>query len=161
MTGKIHQINIKGRNPGSRGLPKIAVDSATITMNGLQGDFNVYRHEELNDDPDSAILLMPLETIHELNKEGWPIRPGDVGENITTIGISYADFSPRKRFALGSTEVQISRPCDPCTNLYLLPYVGQQRGPQFLKVMYGRRGWYARVIKQGMITKGDKITPMS
>ncbi len=158
MAGKILQINIKGRIPGSRGLPKSPVSSATITKHGLRGDFNVYRHEKLNDEPDSAVLLMPLETIEQLNKEGWPIRPGDIGENITTIGIAYGDLSPGMKVSLGETELEISRACDPCTNLYLLPYVGEQKGPQFLKTMSGRRGWYARVIKEGTVRKGDVIT---
>ena len=158
MAGKILQINIKGRIPGSRGLPKIPVPLGTITKQGLRRDFNVYRHEKLSDEPDSAVLLMPSETIEQLNQEGWPIRPGDIGENITTIGIAYADFSPGKRVSLGETELEISRACDPCTNLYLLPYVGEQKGPQFLKTMLGRRGWYARVTKEGTVRKGDVIT---
>src|SRR5579875_4096017 len=84
MLGEVYQINIKGRVAGARGLPKHPVESNTILKTGLEGDFNVYRHEELADDPDSAVLLMPLETIAELNKEGWPIKAGDIGENITT-----------------------------------------------------------------------------
>jgi MOSC domain-containing protein YiiM len=161
MHGTIHQINIKGRIPGSRGLPKKPVDSVRITRKGLEGDFNVYRHEKLNDDPDSAVLVMPLETIDELNKEGWPIKPGDLGENFTTRGIAYHDFFPQRTFALGNALVQISRACNPCNNLYLLPYVGSKKGPEFLSVMLGRRGWYARVIKEGWVKTGDEILPLA
>lgn len=158
MSGTIYQINIKGRVPGSRGLPKLSINSANIKKEGLEGDFNVYRNEKLRDDPDSAVLLIPLETIQELNMEGWPVNPGDLGENVTTTGISYGHFSPGKNVSLGEVDVQIARACEPCTNLYLLPYVGKQKGPQFLKVMLHRRGWYARVIREGRIHKGDKIT---
>jgi MOSC domain-containing protein YiiM len=161
LSGSVYQINIKGRVPRSRGLPKGSVGSAQVTKEGLEGDFNVYRHEKLADDPDSAVLLIPLETIRELNKEGWPIKPGDLGENVTTTGIPYADFSPGKKVSVGETEVRISRACDPCTNLYLLPYVGEEKGPQFLKEMNRRRGWYARVIKEGKIRKGDTINLVS
>jgi MOSC domain-containing protein YiiM len=41
-----------------------------------------------------AILLIPLETIEELQGEGWPIKPGDIGENFTTEGIPYSSFAP-------------------------------------------------------------------
>jgi MOSC domain-containing protein YiiM len=156
--GQVHQINVKPRTPGARGLPKKPVDSALVTRSGFEGDFNVYRHEELDGDPDSAVLIMPLETLQELNREGWPIKPGDVGENITTTGLSYNEFAPGRMFSFGSVEVQISRACDPCDNLYLLPYVGREKGPAFLKTMLGRRGWYARVIKEGRVRKGDAIT---
>jgi MOSC domain-containing protein YiiM len=161
LSGTVYQINIKGRVHGSRGLPKAPVVSATVNKEGLEGDFNVYRHEKLDDDPDSAVLLIPLETIQQLNTEGWPIKPGDLGENITTLGIPYGNFSPEKTLSLGEVEVQISRACEPCTNLYLLPYVGKEKGPRFLKTMLHRRGWYARVIKQGTIRKGDQITFLS
>ena len=137
------------------------VNSIMVSKGGLEGDFNVYRHEKLDDDPDSAVLIMPLETIEELNKEGWPIKPGDIGENITTRGIAYSRFIPGKGVRIGQAELQISRACDPCANLLLLPYVGEGKGNQFLKVMFGRRGWYARVVREGRVKKGDEITAVS
>ena len=158
MAGIVQQINVKPLTPGERGLPKRPVDSAFVSHNGLRGDFNVYRQEELKGDPDSALLLFPIETIRELNSEGWPIKPGDLGENLTTKGIRYTDFSPGKKFRMNDVSVQISRACDPCTNLFLLPYVGGSKGPAFLKVMLGRRGWYARVLAEGWVKQGDAIT---
>ncbi|MDA4129070.1 MAG: MOSC domain-containing protein [Thaumarchaeota archaeon] len=157
MSGRVFQINVKPQTPGERGLPKHPVDSVFVTKAGVRGDFNKYRHEERADDFDSAMLLMPLETLQQLESEGWPIRPGDVGENVTTVGLSYDQFSPGKVFRLGDARIQISRPCDPCTNLYLLPYVGRSRGPEFLRTMLGRRGWYARVLSEGQIKKNDPI----
>jgi MOSC domain-containing protein YiiM len=154
----VQQINVKALVQGERGLPKKPVDSAFVSFAGVQGDFNVYRHEEREDDPDSALLIMPIETIKELNSEGWPIKPGDLGENFTTTGIPYGSFAVGKVFTAGEVRFQISRACDPCDNLFLLPYVGQSRGPEFLKTMLGRRGWYARVLKEGRIRAQDRIT---
>jgi MOSC domain-containing protein YiiM len=157
VPGIIQQINVKPLIRGEHGLPKKPVDSALVTQAGVQGDFNVYRHEERNDDPDQALLIMPMETIRELNSEGWPIKPGDIGENFTTSGISYQDYRVGDIFTAGGVRFQISKACDPCTNLYLLPYVGKSKGPDFLKVMLGRRGWYARVLDEGRVRKGDRI----
>jgi MOSC domain-containing protein YiiM len=154
----VQRINVKALVQGERGLPKKPVDSAFVSFAGVQGDFNVYRHEEREDDPDSALLIMPIETIKELNSEGWPIKPGDLGENFTTTGIPYGSFAVGKVFTAGEVRFQISRACDPCDNLFLLPYVGQSRGPKFLKTMLGRRGWYARVLKEGRIRAQDRIT---
>ena len=156
-TGRVYQINVKGATPGEHGLPKKPVDSVQVTKAGLTGDFNLYRTEKLHGDPDSAVLLMPLETISQLNSEGWPIRPGEIGENFTTTGLAYETFSPGKRFSVGGVTVEVSRPCDPCKNLYLLPFVGKANGPRFLKVMLGRRGWYARVKTGGRVSRGDAI----
>ena len=157
MPGVVEQINVKPEKAGERGLPKAPVVSAKVTPAGVEGDFNVYRHEEKGDDPDSALLIMPIETMRELNAEGWPVRPGDLGENLSTSGIPYDGFAVGKTYTAGEVRFQISRPCDPCDNLYLLPYVGRSRGPTFLKVTLGRRGWYARVLRGGRVSKGDPI----
>jgi MOSC domain-containing protein YiiM len=159
--GRVHRINVKPQTPGERGLPKKPVDSVLVTKAGLVGDFNLYRQDKLHGDPDSAVLLMPLETILELNSEGWPVKVGDLGENFTTTGIPYSRFSPRKAFRLGGTIVEVSRACDPCKNLFLLPYVGTSKGPDFLRVMLGRRGWYARVRTEGRVRGGDPVEEVS
>ncbi|MBI4020355.1 MAG: MOSC domain-containing protein [Candidatus Aenigmarchaeota archaeon] len=157
MIGQVHQVNVKPQLQGERGLPKNSMASAYLTYCGLADDFNRYRHEKKNDDPDMALLLMPLEAIGQLNSEGWPVQPGDIGENITTVGIPYDNFQPGRIYRVGGAKIQISEKCDPCSNLYLLPFVGKERGPHFLKTMLNRRGWYARVLQEGLIAKGDAI----
>ena len=154
----VQQVNVKPQTEGERGLPKKPVDSAFISFAGVQGDFNLYRHEKRRDDPDSALLIMPIEKIRELNSEGWPVKPGDLGENLTTRGIPYDTFEIGKVFTAGEAAFQISRACDPCDNLFLLPYVGRSKGPEFLKTMLGRRGWYARVLKEGLVKAQDQIS---
>jgi len=157
MDAVVQQINVKPKTGSERGLPKLPVDSASVTGSGVEGDYNVYRHEERADDPDSALLILPAETIEELNSEGWPIRPGDLGENLTTRGIPYSGFAVGRKFSAGEVIFQISRACDPCDNLFILPYVGDAKGPAFLKALNGRRGWYARVLKGGPVSVGDEI----
>lgn len=153
----IYQINVKPQTPGERGLPKIPVDAARVTLHGLEGDFNRYREEKCGGREDHALLILPLEMIVMLNREGWPIQPGDIGENITSKGIPYDDFSIGSRYQCGEIQFEISEPANPCGNLKLLAYVGQERWPEFRKVMLARRGLYARVLKEGMIKKNDAI----
>jgi MOSC domain-containing protein YiiM len=85
------------------------------------------------------------------------VRPGDLGENVTTGGIPYDAFQPPKRVRVGGAILETTKPCTPCTNLYLLPYVGHAKGPAFLKATLGRRGWYARVLDEGTVRRGDPI----
>lgn len=158
MRGRIHQLNVKPAVPGEPGLPKRPVPSAAVRFAGLEGDFNRYRHDKKRDDPAMALLLLPLEVLRALDAEGWPARPGDLGENVTTEGIPNEAFAPGKRFRLGAAvEVEVSKACDPCDNLYALPYVGEARGPEFLRITLGRRGWYARVLREGELRAGDPI----
>ena len=157
---RVVQINVKGAAPDPVGLPKDPVPTVRIDRQGLAGDFNHYRHETLHDEADSAVLLMPRETIEALDLEGWPIRPGDLGENLTTEGVPYESMGPGRRLQVGEVVLEVTRACDPCTNLYALPYVGKVRGPAFVKTMLGRRGWYAKVLRAGTVRVGDPIAPL-
>jgi MOSC domain-containing protein YiiM len=73
--------------------------------------------------------------------------------------MKYDHFEIGRAYALGNeAQIEISKPCDPCIVLYQLPYVGTGKGPDFLKAMQGRRGWFARVVKPGQVQLGDVIT---
>jgi MOSC domain-containing protein YiiM len=159
-SGRVYRLHRKPRTPGEHGLPKVPVDEVAITAAGLEGDYNVYRHDEKADDAGMAVLIVPHETLAELNREGWPVRPGDLGENICSVGIPYDAFVPGRRFRVGGVVLEITKPCTPCDNLFLLPYVGPSRGPEFLKVMLDRRGWYAKVVQEGRVRRDDPIEPV-
>lgn len=156
-TGRVFDLHRKPEVAGEHGLPKPSVPEAFAYRSGFQGDFNRYRHEEKRDDPDMALLIVPRETLSKLSLEGWPVKSGDLGENITTEGIPYDAFRPGRRFRAGEVVFEVSKACTPCDNLYLLPYVGPARGPEFLKVMMDRRGWYARVLREGRVRVGDRV----
>jgi MOSC domain-containing protein YiiM len=155
----VFQINVKTAKLGERGLPKFPVERALVKRTGLVGDFNRWRHEKAHDDLGMAVLLMPLETIEELNTEGWLLRPGDIGENFTTKGLTYNSFAPAKRYRVGKAVVKVTKACDPCTNLYVLPQIGKDRN--IVKAMYNRRGWYASVDEEGEVAIGDPITELT
>ena len=156
-SGRVFELHRKAEVAEEHGLPKPAVGEVFVTQAGVQGDFNRYRHETKHDDPGMALLIVPRETLVELGEEGWPVHSGDLGENITTEGLPYDTFTPGRRFRAGEVVFEVSKACTPCDNLYLLPYVGPSRGPEFLKVMVGRRGWYARVVHEGRIRPGDRV----
>lgn len=160
MRGIVYQLNVKPLTPGERGLPKTAVPEALMGAMGLIGDYNRYRTEKRNRDPDQAVLIYPLEMLLQLQSEGWPARPGDLGENITTQGIPYDAFAPGRRYAAGGVELEISKAATPCKNLYLLAYVGAAKGPAFIKTLVDRRGWYARVVKEGCVRAGQPINAL-
>ena len=156
-TGRIVQVNVKPEGGGRPGLPKRPVDSARLTAEGVEGDFNHYRTHGRRGDPDYAVMLMTVDAIEGINGEGWPVKAGDIGENVTVDGVPYDDFEPGRRVRVGGATVEITKACTPCVNLYTLPYVGEERGPEFIKTMVGRRGWYARVIDEGELAPGGPV----
>ena len=156
-TGRIVQVNVKPEGAGRPGLPKKPVDSARLTAEGVEGDFNSYRTHGLSGAGTQALMIMTVDAIEGLNREGWPVQAGDIGENVTVDGVPYDDFEPGRRVRVGGATVEITKACTPCVNLYTLPYVGDERGPEFIKTMLGRRGWYARVIDEGELAPGGTV----
>ncbi len=92
--GRVVRLGVKARTPGERGHPKPEVALVQVSRAGVAGDYNVWRQETKGGDPDYALLILPLETIEAFNREGWPVRPGDFGENVTSSGIPYPSFRP-------------------------------------------------------------------
>jgi MOSC domain-containing protein YiiM len=157
MLGRVVQLNLKPKEGRARGLPKRAASRLTITAEGVEGDYNRWRTEKANGDPDQAVLLLNEEILTDLRAEGWPVQPGDLGENVLVAGLPDDALEPGATIRLGDVVLQVSKACDPCTVLYTLPYVGAERGPQFLRTMHGRRGWYARVLQGGTVRENTPI----
>lgn len=144
-------MSVKPQVRGEYGLPKFAVEELRVTAEGAEGDHNNYRMKKLAGDLDQAILVVSDEVLRQLNAEGWPVRPGDLGENLTLGEVAESSLQPGTRIQLGDVALEITLRCEPCTELYSLPYVGQEKGPGFVRTMVDRRGWYARVLSPGVI----------
>lgn len=159
--GSVERLSVKPKTPGQRGLPKQAVPRLLITPAGAEGDYNHYRTTKVHGNPDLAILVMTRDVIDRLRAEGWPVEPGDLGENLTLDGVPEASLKPGSKIHIGQVLLEVSEPCDPCTELYVLPYVGKEKGPAFVKTMMGRRGWFARVLSAGEVFPGApvEVTP--
>jgi len=156
-SAKVVGLHVKSKEAGGLRLPKLPVDSARVTVDGMEGDYNRHRHESDNDNPDRALLIFPVETMRDLNDEGWPVKPGDLGENVTTEGMVNADFDVGVRLRIGDVLAEIAENDMPCRILGQLPYVGEEKKAEFIKALVGRRGWYAQVVEQGTVAVGDQV----
>lgn len=158
MDGIIQQINIKNKNPQGIGLPKIPVEKVKVTSKGLEGDYNNYRMKSKAGTSDRAVLIFCSDKLTELNNEGWPIKPGDIGENFLIKHYSYDTIKIGDRFQLGDVlAIQITEKCHPCNVLANLDYIGDGKIKSFIKTMVNRRGWYAKVLIEGDVSIGDSF----
>jgi MOSC domain-containing protein YiiM len=157
LRGRVVGLHLKPREGRFRGIPKRAVSDLVIDGDGVQGDFNRWRTEKASGDPDQAVLLLPVEILADLRAEGWPVEPGELGENLTVAELPPSALQPGSCLRIGDAILEISKRCDPCTVLYSLPYVGVERGGAFLRALSGRRGWFARVLRGGTIRSGMPI----
>lgn len=158
FSARVTGLFTKPTDPGLPSVPKLPIDSAQIEADGLLGDLNAYRLRKLKNTPDRALLLFDLETLETLQKEGWPMRPGDLGENILTSGLPAHIWREGTQLSLGQNLViELTEPGVPCSTLHALPYVGARRGKSFIQALMSRRGWHAKVLTQGSLTVGDEI----
>ena len=153
----LYQINKKPETNNEVGLPKVRSEKAVILPSGIDGDFNRFRKKKKNNDPKMALMILSIDIINQLNDEGWPVKPGDLGENLTIGNLNYNTLCPGQKYSLGTSEIEISFICDPCSNLNVLPYVGTEIIAEFIKTLMNRRGWYAKVTKPGKIIERDQF----
>lgn len=80
--------------------------------------------------------------------------PGSMGENLTLAGISEADICVGDVHAIGTAQLQVCQPRQPCFKLGLR--FGNDRLPNAM-IRNARSGWYYRVVQAGMIEAGDAV----
>lgn len=81
--------------------------------------------------------------------------PGAVGENLSTRGVTEADFCIGDALRVGSALLQVSLGRQPCWKLDAHTGVSDM-AYRFRNT--GRTGWYFRVLEAGEIGPGDAIT---
>ena len=155
LKSKIYQINVKPKTQDGIGLPKESVIKGIITFDGIEKDFNNYRKLKKKNTLDMAIMILSMDVINQLQVEGWPVMPGDLGENLTLDNVSYNSLKPGNKYKIGNVELQISFICAPCKKLKNLNYVGLSKITSFIKTLKNRRGWYCKVLKEGTIKSGE------
>ena len=80
--------------------------------------------------------------------------PGGLGENLTIDGIAEADVCIGDRVRIGSAELQVSQPRQPCFKFALrFNDVAMPRA----MVRNGMSGWYYRVLVPGSLAVGDGV----
>ena len=100
--GTVTQISASGG-----GVPKTAVDAATVGVRGIDGDIQAARAHHGR--PWQALCLWSQEVIDGFAAAGHPIAPGNAGENLTVSGIDWAALHGGTVIDIGAVRVQLSR----------------------------------------------------
>ncbi|MCI0519522.1 MAG: MOSC domain-containing protein [Chloroflexi bacterium] len=159
MTLNLDAINRQARifqiNLSDGGVPKLAVQQAELTVDGLLGDRQ--RDLEHHGGVERAVCLFSLEVILALQAEGHPIFAGAAGENLTLAGVRWVELAAGMRFRLGEgAQIELTRPTSPCN--HLIPYfIGGEFSRISHKTHPGWSRWYARVLQPGVLRVGDVV----
>ena len=143
MAGRLVSLNVsKG------GMPKLPVDAARLTTDGIDGDAS--RNRKYHGGPDRAVCLYSVELYDQLRDAGIDLQPGNIGDNFTTQGVDLQQLKPGDRLHVGECLIEISKTRVPCAQL-------KQWDPHLPQLIVGRSGWMARVIQPGQVRPGDAI----
>ena len=125
---------------------------------GLEGDQQA--NKKLHGGVYKAICVYPSEH-YDLWKEelGKPdLSFGDFGENLTTVGLMEGDICLGDRLRIGSVEMVVTQPREPCITL------NARLDTKDLSARIrksGRSGFYCSVEREGTIENGDSIEYIS
>ncbi len=142
MNAKVVSINTSDK----KGMRKKPVNSVIIKENfGIEGD--AHASEKWH----RQISLLALESIKKMQSKGLDVKSGDFAENITTEGINLPSLPVGTKMSIGeNVEVEVSQIGKIChTRCAIYTQAGDCVMP--------REGIFVKVLKGGVVKKGDKI----
>ena len=123
------------------------VTAVQVTTDGWQGDGHAHaKHNR----PERAVSLFDLEILTQLQREGFPLYPGAIGENLTVAGLHVQRLPPGTLLEIGDVLLRLEEPRKPC-------YVLDAINPCLKDVIVGRCGYMASVVQGGVIKPGMEI----
>jgi MOSC domain-containing protein YiiM len=157
VQGTIVQVSI---SPG--GLPKRPVSGGFIASLGIEGD--LHAHPGIHGGLRKAILLIAAEVVEELQRRGYPVSFGSLGENLTTRGIDVRNLRIGDRIRAGGAWLEITQPRGPCSALDIYgPAIQRELYDRRVKALdhgsprWGMSGFYLSVVEPGPVSPGDII----
>ena len=136
------------------GIDKRTVDGAVAVRRlGLDGDAQADRKH--HGGADQAVYAYALEDLrHWAAHLDRPLRPGQFGENLTTLGVDVTGAVIGERWRIGSTLLEVSGVRIPCRTFE--NFLGV---PSWIRAFtaHGAPGAYLRVLREGSLAKGDLV----
>ena len=138
-------------NTSAGGIPKTPINAGDLTTAGLRGDgHNHAKHCT----PMSAVSILDVEDLDDLKREGFNVFPGAMGENLTVRDLRVDELAVGDRLIFaGGVEIEITKHRKPC-------YVLDAISPDLKRVIVGRCGVLAKVLREGTIRVGETIEVM-
>ena len=137
------QVNVSGG-----GMPKLPVESARVTRQGVEGDWQ--RNRKYHGGPNRAVCIFSEELYAWLREQGIDLTFGALGENFTTRNIDLSTLSGGDRLRVGECIIELTDVRVPCNSL-------KKWDSRFPKLIVGRSGWVAKVVQDGTVKPGDQI----
>ncbi len=137
------------------GIFKLPIEvSIQITKLGLSGDVIVSKKH--HGGPDQAVYVYGSADYEWWSKElGKEILPGMFGDNLTISEVESAQFNIGDFLHIEEVALQVTAPRIPCST-----FAARMGDPQWVKRFRRaeRPGLYCRVIREGVVKKGNTVS---
>jgi MOSC domain-containing protein YiiM len=153
--GRPLQIGVSRRGrPVISAIGKIPVPGRVAVRGiNLEGDDQADR--SVHGGPDKAVYAYASEDIAWWTTVlGLDLGPGAFGENLTTAGVDISGAVIGERWQVGSTELEVCQPRQPC---YKLGVAFGDPGMVRRFAHAGRPGAYLRIKREGDLAAGDPV----
>jgi len=147
--GTVHRINVS-----DGGVPKLPVENALVSADGLEGD---RQQSQGHGGTDRAVLLLGLDLIDALKAQGHAIEPGSTGENLTLTGLDWRSVPLGSRFVFeNGVELEALSYAPPCATIAASFRDGDFRQLD-VQVYPGQGRICTRVLREGAIRNGETV----
>jgi len=146
---------VRGLHRSGGGVPKLAVEEVEVDLGGVRGDAQATRQHHGR--PWQALCLFSADVLDALHREGHPIAPGTVGENVLIGGIDWSLVRGGHTVTIGEVVCRTSAPADPCRKVAASFVDGDHHRVDHARHP-GWSRWYASVLDGGVIRLGDRVT---
>ena len=165
MTGIVTAVSCSASHEFSkRNAPSIEL----VTGLGVRGDshlgITVQHRVRVREDPTKPNLrqvhLIHEELFEELRVAGFPLRPGDIGDNVTTRGLALLELPTAARLHLGAQAViEVTGLRNPCRQVdaFQPGLMAALLGRDALGNLVRKSGIMAIVLAGGEVRPGDAI----
>jgi len=156
--GSILQVSVS-----RGGVPKSAIPEGDLQSLGIVGDGHANPH--IHGGPRQAVLLISAEALAELTALGFPLYPGALGENITTVGLDRSQWRMGQRWRIGQAIVELTKVRAPCDTLNVYGpgihraiYDAQVKAGDPSSPRWAMSGVYASVVQPGIVRPRDPVS---
>ncbi len=125
------------------GKPAIPVGEL-VAGHGLRGDRHAGR------DPLRQVSLFAEEVRQSLEQEGYSVPAASLSANLLTLGLPLDSLPVGTILRIGEAALELTEERTPCRSITRIDY-------HLPKLLVGRCGRLARVLKGGLIHPGDSI----
>ncbi len=156
QVGRVAPLGTRSGSVPSGFVKSVVHGPVRVAALGLEGDEQA--DLTVHGGPDKAVYFYPTEHYpswrHDVPRHVQCLVAGAFGENITIRGLNEESVSIGDVMRVGTAEVQVTQPRQPCFKLGLR-FNDNSLGR--IMMQYGRTGWYVRVLTPGSLQAGNVL----